>query len=445
LNYTTIQEAIDANETLNGQTIFVDSGEYNETVLIDKSIQLIGENSSDTIINATYDLSNPPDFVDALVNITAGNVEMSGFNLAADWYFIGISASSCSNITIEDNKITQAGQAIALTNASESTMAGNVLIGIGLEGNNLLTLDSCSQCIVANNTVEDACYEGIGLHSSSNNQILNNQLIGDNYAIYLDSAWDNVVFNNSIPTGGEDGIRLGGSGNIIFSNTVSSCYIGLEFEGASNLIYGNNFEGNYYQLQGVFAGNSLNKSSLGNYYSDYKGSDIDQDGIGDIPYLAEYFPHSFANADYYPLVGKYQTFAVNSSLTESQFITVISNTTVSSFTLNYSALNNDMIQPMQPIMNFTINGENGTNGFCRVDVSNSIMNTSSYTVFVDNQQVSVKMLPSPDNNSNILYFTYSNSNHQVLIFIFIPEFPFYLIPLLMIVTLIAVSINRRKC
>ena len=49
LNYTTIQEAIDAPETQNGHTVFVEEGTYYENVVINKSLSLIGENRETTI------------------------------------------------------------------------------------------------------------------------------------------------------------------------------------------------------------------------------------------------------------------------------------------------------------------------------------------------------------------------------------------------------------
>ena len=53
LNYTSIQEAVDAPETLNGHTIFVQEGTYNENVVLGKSyLTLIGENKSSTVIDA---------------------------------------------------------------------------------------------------------------------------------------------------------------------------------------------------------------------------------------------------------------------------------------------------------------------------------------------------------------------------------------------------------
>jgi len=53
LSYATIQEAVNANETLNGQTILVDSGVYNEQVILSKAVSLIGEDVNTTILDGT--------------------------------------------------------------------------------------------------------------------------------------------------------------------------------------------------------------------------------------------------------------------------------------------------------------------------------------------------------------------------------------------------------
>jgi len=42
LSYASIQEAIDAAETFDGHTIFVEAGVYDENIVIDKSLSLIG-------------------------------------------------------------------------------------------------------------------------------------------------------------------------------------------------------------------------------------------------------------------------------------------------------------------------------------------------------------------------------------------------------------------
>ena len=416
LNYIHIQEAINANETLSYQRILVDAGVYDERIIINKSISLIGEDKENTILNWTV-----PSWDIAVLNITANDVKLAQFSILG-WAGTKVTVFSCSNVTIKDNVIWSTGMCISLNNSNNCTITGNRIVGMGLEGNNLIVLSGCSGCIIENNSVLTACYEGIGLYSSSNNQIRNNQIDGDGHAVYLQSA----------------------HGNVISSNTVSDCWNGIEFEGGTgNTIFGNNFERNWNQVYGSFAGNSFNESSEGNYYSDYKGKDVNQDGIGDTPYVSEYFPNSFANVDYYPLVGRFHNFAVSTLAGGLQTLTVISNSTVSTLSLDYSVPTSNDIQSDQPFIRFLVTGEDGTVGFSRVMIPRVVMNSSSYIVFVGNRQVNVMELPNSNNFYACLYFTYVHSTHQILVFI--PEFTSLLVlPLFTIVTLLAAIFYKKK-
>jgi len=51
-NYSKIQDAI--GDAFDGDTVFVFNGTYNESVIVDKTLSIIGENKSSTIIDGTY-------------------------------------------------------------------------------------------------------------------------------------------------------------------------------------------------------------------------------------------------------------------------------------------------------------------------------------------------------------------------------------------------------
>jgi len=70
-NYSSIQEAINASNS--GDTIYVYSGTYNETLEVNKSISLIGENKETTIINGKDILG--------VVTIKASWVNITGFTI----------------------------------------------------------------------------------------------------------------------------------------------------------------------------------------------------------------------------------------------------------------------------------------------------------------------------------------------------------------------------
>jgi len=73
LTYLTIQSAIDAPETLNGHTLWVESGLYHENVDVYKSLALIGENRLTTIIDG--------DNVGKVLSVNADNVSVVRFTV----------------------------------------------------------------------------------------------------------------------------------------------------------------------------------------------------------------------------------------------------------------------------------------------------------------------------------------------------------------------------
>lgn len=75
-------------------------------------------------------------------------------------------------------------------------------------------------------------------------------------------------------------------------NSITNKKIGafIDFESDSNLLYHNSFT--EYELGGFFichacdngTNNQWDNGSIGNYWDDYKGQDLDDNGIGDTPY-----------------------------------------------------------------------------------------------------------------------------------------------------------------
>ena len=88
-DYTKIQDAIDNSNP--GDTIFVYSGFYHESLNINKEIILIGENNKNTIIDG-----DP--YNDTIV-IESNNVKISGFKIQHGYIGIKLAGVSYSNIS----------------------------------------------------------------------------------------------------------------------------------------------------------------------------------------------------------------------------------------------------------------------------------------------------------------------------------------------------------
>ncbi|UCE36287.1 MAG: right-handed parallel beta-helix repeat-containing protein, partial [Thermoplasmata archaeon] len=190
-DYPTIQEAINAAK--DGDTVYVYSGTYYENVVMNKTINLTGENQDTTIIDGG----------------NMGNV----INVVADWV----------NITeftlIGTSPMTRTG--IKLDNVQNCRVMNN-----NMSSNSWgIDLDDSSNNIVLGNNISTYC--GINLWLSNNNNITNNKVtpLNSRWGIHVGRSSNNTIIGNNIAPGG---ILIGGlqlshfnSHNIPTSNIVN--------------------------------------------------------------------------------------------------------------------------------------------------------------------------------------------------------------------------------
>jgi parallel beta-helix repeat protein len=202
-DYLTIQEAIDAANPMD--TVFVYSGNYRENVVVDKTLDLIGEDRNTTVINA----SGSGD----VIMINAGGVTISGFT------------------------ITNGVRGIYATSSSNNDIVGNII-----SNNN------------GGGMPFDISY-GIHLSQSSNNQIINNSVMynGDEMmgggGIIIASSSDNEIIGNNISLNYQFGIRSVYSSNTNISENILNM----------NSIYGIYLNSSTYH---ELSGNSMLKNGI---------------------------------------------------------------------------------------------------------------------------------------------------------------------------------------
>ena len=157
-----------------------------------------------------------------------------------------------------DYVITDAGQ-VVVVNCTNITVDKLVLSNssVGIE------LWQTNNSKISDNVINDNYY-GIYLYSSSNNSITNNNVNNNNYGIYLYSSSNN---------------------NTLTSNNVSNSNYGIYlYSSSKNTIYQNNLNNTNYNAYDYNGNNQWDWGTIGNYYSDYTGTDSNGDGIGDTPY-----------------------------------------------------------------------------------------------------------------------------------------------------------------
>jgi parallel beta-helix repeat protein len=123
LNYTTVQAALDANETLGGHKIRVDAGVYYEHVVVNKPVFLMGENRSTTVIDANGTGNG--------VVIRSSNASVSGFTVQNSGTLafgnVGIWLENVRDCTVSDNEVKNSNYGIRLDNSGRTTFQRNTL------------------------------------------------------------------------------------------------------------------------------------------------------------------------------------------------------------------------------------------------------------------------------------------------------------------------------
>lgn len=418
-DYETIQDAMDAPETSDGHTIQVDAGVYSEHLIVYKSLKLVGEDRNTTIIDG--------DGIGTVVVITANNVQISGFTIrnSGSDFCSGICLTFSNNTMIEGNLIKNNEWGVWLEYAhgnliTENIVSNNNYGGIFL-GNS--TNNSISRNVIIGNTMYGTLLERSYINAITGNTMAENWV---GLSLAIDSN-NNTVSSNAIGNN-DDGIHLFSSFNDIFENTIANNWYGIfSLHSGGNIIYHNNFVENTKQA-------FLNESYVdiwdngreGNYWSEYNGTDADQDGIGETLYIV----HGDSK-DNYPLMGMFSDFTI--CWNEQDYsLTAICNSTISNFQFNTSLR----------IISFDVTGKLGI-GFCRVTIPNILVQDlwrQNYSVLLNGEPWPFRNWT--DSESTHLYFVYPHSEHKVVI---VPEFPSALVlPLLVVVSFVIIALLTKK-
>jgi parallel beta-helix repeat protein len=215
-NYTEIQDAID--NASDGDTIFVydDSSPYYEHILINKEINVVGENKETTIIDAQEQ--------DNVVRIISNHSSLKYFTLQnSSTEFPGgvhigprYSEKRYQDITIENNIIINCGYGIDCGNGylnnceiSFNTIyhgSAGIIIFVSSDvyihdniiqhAGSSLDISTSRDCIISNNVFSEAT-NGVYLEGSTNIKFIENTFSNNYWGAFLQDAYFNKFKKNN--------------------------------------------------------------------------------------------------------------------------------------------------------------------------------------------------------------------------------------------------------
>jgi len=249
--YRSSQNTI-ANNFVDGKPLIYLKGVTDQVLEHDEAGQILLENCQNITVK-DYDFSN----------IVKGGIQLLHTNSSEVSGYTGslyLESSFCNSIT-GSNCVE-----MELYKASNNTLFGNTVTNSkGLDYSNGITLYSSDYNNITGNNITQNEYSGIALGTSEYNFI----------------AYNNLTYN-------AHGISLGefSSNNTIQANNIahnhnSAVYVENNID---NLFFENNFLDNNHQVGGWNSGNDWDNGTIGNYWSNYNGTDENNDGIGDSPY-----------------------------------------------------------------------------------------------------------------------------------------------------------------
>ncbi len=314
-----------------GDTLFINKGLYLENLIeINKPLTLIGidnpvidSEGGDEIFVVTSD--------DVLIHgLTLKNIGVSFLKDRA-----AIKLIEVKGVVIQNNTLLNSFFGIYLQNTSDCTIRDNVVTGKSVDeihSGNAIHIWKSKRIEVVNNQlshhrdgiylefVDQSLFKG---NLSKNNMRYGMHFMFSNYDTYQDNTFERngagvaVMFSKHIKMinnvfvdnwgGASYGILLKEiSDGLVFNNTFERNTTGVYAEGANRItLENNNFisNGKAMDIKGncldnkIISNNFINntfevltnsRSNLnhfeGNYWGQYKGYDLDKDGIGDVPH-----------------------------------------------------------------------------------------------------------------------------------------------------------------
>ncbi len=316
-----VQDAIDAASP--GEIVHIPAGRYQGDFIVTKPITLQGEEGTELIGEG----DNPALRIENTSKVTAENITLSGKNkaivasnvdglelrkLQIKNVHTGIHIQRSKNVRIDEVNVTgndahysQKGNGLAVFKSEDIIIEGNTIERVQ-DG---IYVEEVSRIVVQRNKVTSSRYGTHFMYTNDAEALFNTYI--HNVTGLMIMMTTNILLENNIIANHVD---FNGYGMLLYDvqqakiklNTIKNNRTGVALQKSSNIqIEKNDFQMNQTALEGTmvsgdttasdnsFTGNILTARSdkqgfqlVGNYYDDYSGMDLKDNGFGDVPYVA---------------------------------------------------------------------------------------------------------------------------------------------------------------
>ncbi len=316
-----VQEAI--NVAKPGEVVHIPAGRYRGNFIVTKPITLQGEEGTELIGES----DKPALRIENTTNVSVDNITLSGKSKAIVVSNIdglklrklqmkdvhtGVHIQRSKNVCIQEINVTgikdhysQKGNGLAVFKSEDITIEGNTIEQVQ-DG---IYVEEVKRIVVQRNKVTSSRY-GTHFMYTSDAKALFNTYAHNVTGLMIMMTTDILLENNTIA----NHFDFNGYGMLLYDvqqakikhNTIKNNRTGVAMQKSSTIqIESNDFQMNQTALEGTkvsndtlassnnFTGNILTARSdqqgfqlKNNYYDDYSGIDLKDNGIGDIPYVA---------------------------------------------------------------------------------------------------------------------------------------------------------------
>jgi len=332
-----LQQVIDLSEA--GDTLKLAAKEYNGNFEISHAITLQGADgtvinsqgmgnslfiTADDVVIKDLDIKNwGSDLTEtnsAIKVKNAKNIELTGNNLRGDGFGIyleksadiiienntvwgnsdmrssdrgnGIHLSNVQNVRVLNNSVSHTRDGLYIINSQKNELRANVMADLRfgvhyMYSHNNVVADNETRNVKVGYALmssRDLTITGNTAHTCEDYGLLLNFV---NTSTFSDNYIDTIRSGNNAVISGDEGKALfvyNSTNNIVTNNTFANSDMGIHLTAGSegNKIYSNNFVNNEIQVKYVSSRTQeWSEGEVGNYWSNYIGWDLNDDGIGD--------------------------------------------------------------------------------------------------------------------------------------------------------------------